>query len=138
ERRRVEPLKIVEEERQRMFRPGEHADKPPKHQLETSLRVPWRKLRDGWLVTDDELQLGNEIGHEPAVRAQRRQKGVAPTTKLGGALPEQSPDKVVKSLGQRRIRNVALVLVELARREKPAGRNEHLVQLIDDRGLADP
>src|ERR1700732_3679486 len=103
ERRRVEPLKIVEEERQRMFRPGEHADKPPKHQLETSLRVPWRKLREGWLVTDDELQLGNEIGHEPAVRAQRRQKGVAPTTKLGVALPEDRPNKAVKSLDQRRI-----------------------------------
>src|ERR1700726_3903581 len=138
ERRRVEPLKIVEEERKRMFRPGEHADKPPKHQLETSLRVLWRKLRDGRLVTDDELQLGNEIGYEPAVRAQRLQKGVAPTAKLGVALPEERPNKALKSLGQRRIRNVALVLVELARREKPTGRNEHLVQFIDDRGLADP
>src|ERR1700726_5308418 len=112
-----------------MFRPGDHADKPPKDQLETSLRVLRRKLRDGRLVTDDELQLGNEIGHEPAVRAERLQKSVAPTAKLGVALPEQSPNKAVKSLGQRRIGNVALVLVEFARREKPAGRNEHLVQL---------
>ena len=29
ERRRVEPLQVVEEERQRMFRPGEDADEPP-------------------------------------------------------------------------------------------------------------
>src|ERR1700731_5225279 len=107
-----------------MFRPGEHADKPPKHHLETSLRALWRKLRDGRLVTDDELQFGKEIGHEPAVRAQRLQKGVAPTAKLGVALPEERPNKAMKSLGQRRIRNVALVLVELARREKPTGRNE--------------
>src|ERR1700722_1758416 len=137
ERRRVEPLKIVEEERQRMFRPGEHSDKPPKHQVETSLRVLRRKLWDGGLVTDDELQLGNKISHEPAVRAQRLQKGIAPTTKFGVALPEERPNKALKSLGQRRIRNVALVLVELARREKPTGRNENLVQFIDDRGLAD-
>src|ERR1700722_13278078 len=138
ERRRVKPLKIVEEERKRMFRSGEHADKPPKHQLETSLRVLRRKLRDGRLVTDDELQLGNEIGHGPAVRAQRLDKSVAPTAKLDVALAEERPNKTLKSLGQRRIRNVALVLVELARRENPTGRNEHLVQFIDDRGLADP
>ena len=43
ERRRVEPLQIVEEERQRMFRPGEDADEAPKHQLETALRVLWRQ-----------------------------------------------------------------------------------------------
>src|SRR6202045_5247454 len=47
ERRRVEPLKIVEEERQRMFRPGEHPDKLPKYHMETSLRGLWRKLREG-------------------------------------------------------------------------------------------
>ena len=35
ERRRVEPLQVVEEQRQRMFRPREHADEPPEHQLET-------------------------------------------------------------------------------------------------------
>jgi hypothetical protein len=82
-----------------MFRPGEDADKPPKHQLETSLRVLRRKLRNGRLVTDDELQFGNEIGHEPAVRAQRLQKGVAPTAKLGVAFPEERPYEALKSLG---------------------------------------
>ena len=35
ERRRVDPLQVVEEERQWMLRPGEHADKSAKHQLET-------------------------------------------------------------------------------------------------------
>src|SRR5580692_12073367 len=39
---RVEPLQIVEEERQWMFGPREHTDEPPEHQLETSLRVLWR------------------------------------------------------------------------------------------------
>ena len=83
ERRRVEPLQVVEEERQRMLRPGEHADEPPKHQLETPLRVLRRKLRDRRLVSDDELQLGDEVDHEPAVRAQRLQQGVAPAAQLG-------------------------------------------------------
>ena len=40
ERRRVEPLQVVEEQRQRMFRPGEDADEPPEHQLETALARP--------------------------------------------------------------------------------------------------
>ena len=39
ERRRVEPLQIVEEQRQRMFRPGEYADEPPEYQLEAALRI---------------------------------------------------------------------------------------------------
>ena len=46
ERRRVEPLQVVEEERQRMLRPGEHADEPPEHQLETALRVLWRQAQE--------------------------------------------------------------------------------------------
>src|SRR5215467_1578927 len=46
ERRRVEPLQVIEEERQRMFRPGEDADELPKYHLEAPLRVLWRKLRN--------------------------------------------------------------------------------------------
>ncbi len=61
--RRVKPLQVVKEERQWMLRPGEDADKPPKHQLETPLRVLGRKLRRRRLVADDELQFGDEIDH---------------------------------------------------------------------------
>ncbi len=50
ERRRVEPLQIVEEERQRMFGPREDADEAPEHQLETPLRLLRRQLRDRRLV----------------------------------------------------------------------------------------
>jgi hypothetical protein len=39
ERRRIEPLQIVEEQRQRMLRPGKHAEKAPEHELEAALRV---------------------------------------------------------------------------------------------------
>ena len=53
------------------------------------------------------------------------------------ALAEKRADKAPKGLRQSGIRDVALVLVELARGKKAARRNEHLVQLIDDRGLTD-
>ena len=46
ERRRVEPLQIVEEQRQRMFRPGEDADEASEHQLEPRLRLLRRQLRN--------------------------------------------------------------------------------------------
>ena len=46
ERRSVEPLQVVEKERQRMFGPGEDADEPPEHELETLLRVLRRASRE--------------------------------------------------------------------------------------------
>ena len=64
-------------------------------------------------------------------------KGVAPARQLGLALAEKRPDQALKGLRQRRIGDVALVLVELAGGEQAARRHQHLVQLIDDRGLAD-
>src|SRR5215831_8229108 len=42
----VEPLQIIEEQRQGMFWPGEYADQPTECQLETALRILWRKFRD--------------------------------------------------------------------------------------------
>ena len=131
ERRRVEPLQVVEEERQRMVRSREHADEPPKHQLETSSRVLGSELRNRWLVSDDQLELRDEVDHEPPIRAQRLDQRVAPTTQLGVALAEKAPDEALKGLGERRIGDVALVLIELPRREQSARRHEHFVQLVD-------
>ena len=95
------------------------------------------ELRDRRLLADDELQFGDEVDHEPRIRLQRLQKRVAPGRQLGVALAEKRPHQALKRLRQGRIGNVALVLVELAGGEQPARRHEHLVQLIDDRGLAD-
>ena len=96
-----------------------------------------RKLGDRRLVADDELQFGNEVDHEPPVRAERLQKRVAPGRQFGFALAEKGPDEALKGLRERRIGDVALVLVELAGCKQPARRNERLVQLIDDGGFAD-
>src|SRR5271154_1275184 len=58
ERRRVEPLQIVEEQDQRMFRKGEDADESAEHEVETALRLLRLELWDRRLVADDGLQLG--------------------------------------------------------------------------------
>ena len=137
ERRRVEPLQIVKEERQRMLRPGEDAEKPPEHQLEAALRLLRRQLRDGRRFADDQLQFGNQIDHELGVRAQRLAQGVAPAGQLGLAQAQQGADQALKGLRQRRIGDVALVLVELAGGEEPARWHQRLVQFMDDGGFAD-
>ena len=137
ERRRIQPLQIVEEERQRMLRAREDADEPPEHQLETSLRLLRRKLGDRRLLADDELQFRDEIDDQLPIRAQRLPKRVAPFAQVCVVLAEERPDQALEGLRQRGIRDVALVLVELAGCKQAARRDERLVELVDDRGLAD-
>src|SRR6267154_2585787 len=60
ESRRVEPLQVVEEQSERVFRPSEYADKPPEHHLETPLCVLRFKIRDWWLFSEDEFQFRNQ------------------------------------------------------------------------------
>ena len=67
---RVQPLQIVEEQRKRVLRPGEHAEEPPEHQLEAVLRILRRQVRNGRLFPDDELDLRDEVDDQLAVRAQ--------------------------------------------------------------------
>ena len=111
---RIQPLQIVEEERKRMFGSRKHADEPSKHQLKTSLRILRRKLGHWRLFADDVLQFRDEFDNEQSVRIQRLAKRVAPFAQVLFFLAEERPDQALKGLRQRGIRNVALVLVELA------------------------
>ena len=97
-----------------MFRPREDADESPEHQLETPLRVLRGQFGDRRLFSDDQVQFRDEVDHEPSVRPQRLQKRFAPTRQLGFASAEKRPHQALKGLHQRRIGDVALVLVELA------------------------
>ena len=64
-------------------------------------------------------------------------KGIAPLAQLLFALAQKWSGKALKGLRQGGIRNIALVLVELARCKKATRRNQRFVQLIDDGGFAD-
>ena len=59
ERCRVQPLQIIEEECQRVFRPGEDTDESAEDQLKAALRLLRLKLRHRRLFAEDELQLGD-------------------------------------------------------------------------------
>ena len=95
------------------------------------------EARERRAVADNEVQLRDKIDHELPILIQRFQKSVSPAGQFGIASDEQGPRSALKGLRQSRIGNVALVLVELAPGEQASRRNEHPVQLIDDRGLAD-
>src|SRR5260370_493930 len=91
----------------------------------------------GRLLTDDEGKVRDEIDHELAVRAKRLLQSGAPSAHFRVALAEDLMDKTLEGLGQRRIGDVTLVLVELAGSKEAARRHQSLVQLIDERGLSD-
>src|SRR5215469_4417303 len=96
-----------------MFRPGEDVYEPPEHHLKTTLGLLWRKLRDGRLLSDDQLELGNQVNNELSIGTQRPPKGTAPAAQFSIAFGQKRTDQALKRLRQRRIRDVALVPVEL-------------------------
>ena len=137
ERGGIQPLQIIEEQRERMLGRGERAKEAPKHQLKSVLRFLRRQVGNGRLFPDDELQFGNEVDHQLSVRAERLCQGAPPLLHFRFALDEDLADQGLEGLCKGRIGDVALVLIELACREKPARRHKHLVQLVDHRGFAD-
>ena len=137
ERGCIEPLQVVEEQRQRMLRPGEDPDETPQHQVKSALRVSWRQLRRRRLRANEEFEVGEQRQHERAVRAKRRAKRGAPGRQLGLVLSQKRPDQVHEGLRQAGVGDVTLVLVELAGCEQAARRRQRGVQLMHHRGLAD-
>src|SRR5262249_30766618 len=86
ERRRVEPLQVVEEQRQGVVGRGEYAEETPEHQPEARLRLVRRKIEDRRLFADDELELGDEVQHQLRIAAQRVAEVLAPPSDLCVAL----------------------------------------------------
>src|SRR5882724_4035886 len=93
ERRGIQPLQIVEEQSERMLRPRKYAEKPLENHLEPVLRIPQREVRNGRLLPDDELDLGDEIDDKLAVRAYRILQRAPPPAHLRFALGKDLPDE---------------------------------------------
>src|SRR5262245_55695455 len=97
-----------------MLRPGEHAEEAPEDQVEAALCVLRRQRRDGRLLAKNARQCGDQIHHELPVRTQRLPEGITPAAQLRVAFPQERTEQTLQRLRQRRIRDVALVLIELA------------------------
>ena len=110
-----------------MVRPGDDGDTAPNDKLKTPLRVLRRSLRDGRLISDDQLQFRNQINDELAKRVQRFAESLAPGRQTRVALCEELPYKTLKSLSERPVRDIAFVLIELAGSKEAVARDERLM-----------
>src|SRR5262249_42602183 len=120
ERRRVDPMQIVEEECQGMFRLSECANEAPEGDLEQPAGLRRRKVGSGRLLADDQLEFGYELNHESSVRPKRLAQRGAPAFQLRVTLAHKAPDQSLECLGDRSVGNIVLMLIELARGEKTA------------------
>src|SRR5262249_50595078 len=123
-RRRVEPLQVVEKEGQGMFRSCEHTEESAKYQMEPPLSVLRRKFGNRWLLSENGFQFRNQSHHQLSVRIECLSQGLAPRAQLLFALTQKWSDKALKGLREGGIRDIALVLVKLARCKKATRRNE--------------
>ena len=130
-------MQIVEEQRQGVLRAGEGAEEASEHPPETAARFLRRQLRHRGLFADHGLDFGDQADDQLAIRPQRLYKRLPPKLYLGFALDQDLAHQHLERLRQRRVGYVALVLVKLACGEKTARRNQHLMQLVHDRRLAD-
>jgi hypothetical protein len=85
---RVEPLQVVEEEREGMFGGREGAQEALEDGPETVPRFLRWKLRHGRLLPDDKLDFGDQVDNQLAARPQRLEQGTPPTVHLGLALDQ--------------------------------------------------
>src|SRR5689334_4422703 len=97
-----------------MFRACEYTDESSEHQVEAALCLLRGKLGDGRLFAYDQLQLGDQADNEPSIWTQRLLKRSAPARQIGVVLAQERMHKALEGLRQRRIGNIAFVLIELA------------------------
>ena len=71
EGRRIQPLQIVQEERQRMLFAGEHAEEAREDHMKSTLSILRRQIGDRRLIADHQLEIGDEVDDELAVRTHR-------------------------------------------------------------------
>src|ERR1700733_14122551 len=126
----IQPLQVIEEQRERVLFACEHPHEIPENHLESVLRLLRRQVRDWGLFPDDELELGNEIDHELTIWTEHGMESISPRAKILLALCEEQANQTLNGLRQCGIRDVALVLVELAGREQATRRDERLVQFV--------
>jgi hypothetical protein len=137
EGRRVQPLQVIKEEGERVLLSGEDAQKGPEHRLEPILRFLRRDLRHSRLFANDELEFGDEVYDELAVHTHGIADRVSPTLNHCLVLTENLADQSLEGLGESRVRNVPLVLVELTRNKNAPRQHDCLVQLVYERRLTD-
>src|SRR5271166_6205143 len=137
EARRVQPLEIVQEQRQRVFLPSKRAKEPREERFKSDLRFMRREFRHERLLANNKLQFGNQIYHQLTVCADSFPDRISPMADFLFALTQDLAHKPLEGLPKGCVWDIPLLLVELPRNKNAARQRDHLVQLVDDRGFAD-
>jgi hypothetical protein len=80
--RRIEPLKVVDKNNQRVLWPREDVDETLEYQLKPKSGLRWRECSHRRLWTDQANELRNEISQDAGVIADRFPNGVAPAADI--------------------------------------------------------
>ena len=89
------------------------------------------------LRADDQLELGQDVDDQPAVRPQRVEDAAPPRRDLIGALGEDVEHELTERADDREVGDVALAPLELRRQEEPLPSDDRPAQLVHHRGLSD-
>jgi hypothetical protein len=117
QRRVVGPLQVVEEHHQRVVALREHPDQPLDQRGEPAVRLRRRQLGDRGLRADQLLERGDHVDQHPAVGPGDLEELRLPRRDALAGLGEDRLDHLVERLADRRVRDAAVELIELARDE---------------------
>ena len=137
DRRQIRPLPVVNEYDQRMLRLRHRPDQIPQGIVEPVLRRNAVEFRHVRLGADNQFQRRREVNQHAADMPGGLLQGVAPDGQFGGRFRQQQIDKFLRGLHQRKVRDIALKLVEFALNEMPALHGDRFVDFIHQSGLAD-
>ena len=139
----VGPLHVVEEQHERRVRVvgallrAEELHEALEHEVEAVLRRDGVELRHGRLRPDDQLQRGQHVEQQPAVRRHGGLDRLTPVRERALVLGEELLHEILERGDEAAEGNVAPELVELAGREVSAPARDRLVDLLHERRLAD-
>ena len=71
-------MEIVEKQHQRVFFSSERAEESPQHRFESVLGFLRREFRYGRLLTDHQLQFGDQVDHQLAIGTKGFEDGMPP------------------------------------------------------------
>ncbi len=140
QRRAVGPLQVVEKEHQRLLGAGLAGDEILERQAQPVVglgRRQRRRRRQRLHHAEQRRQLGDQRGDGRDVVAERARQPLAPPPQLRRRLGQQALHELAQRLRQRAVRRVAGELLELAADEQTLRARGRLVQLADQRRLAD-
>jgi hypothetical protein len=117
--------------------PGEHPDEVPEHHAEPVLRLGRRQLGDLRLAAEDELDRGDHLHDELRVDPEGVEQPLLPVLDPVLGLGEDLEHELAEGLDEGGVGDVALVGIELPRGEGAPHPDDRLLELVDERRLAD-